>query len=964
MFEIAKRIKDEIRSMSPNFGYNGFGEIVYYRTYSRIMDNGQQESWADTVLRVVQGTIDIRKMHMYQHNLPWDEEFYQYHARDMAKSLFRLQWSPPGRGLWAMGTKLIKERGSMPLFNCAFSQIGSDWIKDLCWMMDLLMNGVGVGFEAVRDHLELPPISGKFGHVYTVNDSREGWVNSVKYLLQCIADGDRLPRFDYSYIRIAGEPLRTFGGTASGPGPLIELHKKIVWATELYIEGAIDVVRYKTDLANLIGCCVVAGNIRRSAEIALGHFDDPTFLDLKNYKIHPDRADFGWMSNNSAIFKHTTDFDSLNEVAYRVVRGDDLGIMNKKNFKYARIGDKNYIKDVAIGLNPCVIGSSIVLTNKGTKRIDQVKVGDVVWTETGWTNVSAFFDQGLKSVYKYVTTAGEIVCTEDHKLVSDGFKIPASCVDSVDTLLGTASDDIGPTHPYYVMLGLVYGDGYNHHKQTLLCIGENDQDYFKSEISSYITKPYSNDYTYCVGIDVQLPTIKYLRTVPDYVLYAHQSVQCSFLRGLYSANGCVVNNTIRLKSISKELIIGVQSILSSLGIPSFYTTNKSKENVFYNGNYMLAESYDLTISVGRELFVKHIGFIQNYKNEKIDISTKGKCKTNYDIIAVEYCGEQQVYDITVDNHCHTFWCNGLNISNCAEIPLENKEVCNLAITCPTRCADVDEWIKACEYATFYCSTVTLLPTHSAETNAVVARNHRIGVDILDFIGWSDQIGTNQVIKALRRGYKHVKSVNRRMAREAGVAPSLRLTTIKPNGTVSKLMGRSPNYPNARYMLRRIRIQRGTQLDQILQEANIPFEKCVNQPDYTHVFEYPIYNGTLREVSEVSLWEQAMNVILLQREWADNAVSNTLYFSDKEKDDVEHVLSSIVPAVKSVSMAKQVPCLGGDDAPYAQMPEQRISSIEFKERLNSIERIDWTRFRGDGIDERYCDNDTCVVSESE
>lgn len=648
-FKLSDSFKKVLRKMTPNFGYNGFGEIVYYRTYSRVMDDGRQESWADTVIRVVEGTIGIRKHHMMKNHLPWDEQWYQNYAYGFATSLFRLEWSPPGRGLWSMGTRLIAERGAMPLYNCAFTQISENWIDDICWIMDLLMNGVGVGFEAVRDRIELPEIISRYGPKYTVGDSREGWVASVRYLLNCIQDGDPLPRFDYSYIREAGEPLVTFGGTASGPGPLIELHKKIIWACELYINGDVDVVRFKTDIANLVGCCVVAGNIRRSAEIALGHFDDPTFLDLKNYKLHPDRVEFGWMSNNSAIFERTPDFDNLNEVAYRIVQGDDLGVMNKKNFRYGRIGDKNYIRDRAIGLNPC-----------------------------------------------------------------------------------------------------------------------------------------------------------------------------------------------------------------------------------------------------------------------------------------------------------------------AEIPLENKEVCNLAITCPTRCEDSEAWIHACEYACFYASTVSLLPTHCEETNAVVARNHRIGVDILDFVGWTDQIGTNQAIKYLRRAYKHIRNVNTRMAREAGVAPSLRLTTIKPNGTVSKLMGRSPNHPNARYMLRRIRIQRGTQLDQILQEANIPFEPCVNQPDYTHVFEYPVYNGSLREVSEVSLWEQAMNVVLLQREWADNAVSNTLYFAEHEVDDVEHVLSSIVPVTKSVSMMRQVPCHGGEDAPYPQMPEQRITAREFQERLEAIEKIDWSRFRGDGIDQRFCDSSGCEV----
>ena len=634
---------DIIRGMRPNFGYSGFGELVYYRTYSRLMKDGRQEQWADTVIRVIEGVFSIRKQYMLNHHLPWSEKLYQPFAHKMAQSLFRLEWSPPGRGLWAMGTELIESRGAMPLYNCAFTEIGTDWVDDLCWIMDLLMNGVGVGFNALPLQCNIHSISQGSG-TYTVGDSREGWVASVKYLLECYRDGVAYPVFDYSYIRAAGEPLKTFGGTASGSQPLIELHAAIHKVCRAYLSFKIGVVQLKTDLANLIGCCVVAGNIRRSAQIALGRPDDSVFMDLKNYDLCPERATYGWMSNNSVILERSSDYDYLSEIAYRVIKNGEPGYFNRKNVKYARMGDLSYGVDEAVGLNPC-----------------------------------------------------------------------------------------------------------------------------------------------------------------------------------------------------------------------------------------------------------------------------------------------------------------------AEIPLENKEVCNLAITCPTRCPDSKQWLRACEYATFYCSTVTLLPTHQTETNQVIARNRRIGVDILDSVGWRDQIGTQRMIKYLRQGYKQVRDVNQVLAREAGVPVSIRVTTLKPNGTVSKLMGRPAGHPNARYMIRRIRIQKGTILDKLMQDACIPYEDCVDQPAYTRVFEYPIYNGDVREVHDVTLWEQAQNLVLLQREWADNAVSNTLYFGEHETEDVEHVLSSIVPVTKSVSIAPK-DC----SVAYKQMPEERITQQEYNARKAVIKEIDWSAFRGDGQDERYCTAEGCTI----
>jgi ribonucleoside-diphosphate reductase alpha chain len=276
MFKLNTRTVKKLKKLEPNFGYNGFGELVYYRTYSRVMSDGKQEQWADTVIRVIEGVFSIRKNYYANHGLPWHEKRAQKYAERMSVSLYRMEWLPPGRGLWCMGTDLIRARGAMPLYNCAFTEIGIDWINDLSWLMDLLMHGVGVGFEAKRDDkLKLYSESALPSVNYIIEDTREGWVDSVKFLLNRYLYGDTEPIFNYNFIRSAGQPLKTFGGTASGPGPLKELHERIRETCERYIYNEIDSVTFKTDLANQIGCCVVAGNIRRSAEIGIGVMDDP-----------------------------------------------------------------------------------------------------------------------------------------------------------------------------------------------------------------------------------------------------------------------------------------------------------------------------------------------------------------------------------------------------------------------------------------------------------------------------------------------------------------------------------------------------------------------------------------------------------------------------------------------------------------------------------------------------------------
>ncbi len=120
----------------------------------------------------------------------------------------------------------------------------------------------------------------------------------------------------------------------------------------------------------------------------------------------------------------------------------------------------------------------------------------------------------------------------------------------------------------------------------------------------------------------------------------------------------------------------------------------------------------------------------------------------------------------------------LGTNACAEIILRGlwddsgkhrvREICNVDETAPTICGEPDIWLDACNYATFYCSTVSLLPTHQPSTNRIVAQNRRIGVSIIDFTGWVKEAGLNKVTKWMRKGYEKVTEVNQILNGEAGV----------------------------------------------------------------------------------------------------------------------------------------------------------------------------------------------------
>ncbi len=636
-FKLDEDFKKALRRKSASFGFDGFGEVIYYRTYSRRKESGGREAWADTVMRVVEGTLSIRKQHYRNSGLAWDDERWQNFAQRMAASCFEMHWLPPGRGLWAMGTEFVYERGSAALYNCgAVDTI--DLVAAADWAMDMLMLGVGVGFNTAWSGRAVMPDK-RSPETFLVPDSREGWVASLRKMLAAYCDDGPWVRFDYRLIRPAGTPIRGFGGTASGPKPLQELHERVEKTMDAYCLGEIDKTRCVVDIFNAIGVCVVAGNVRRSAEIALGSADDETFLHLKDYRRFPDRRSIGWVSNNSVLLRDVDDYDRIPEIASLVRRNGEPGFLNLTNIqRYGRFADP---------------------------------VPDKAW----------------------------------------------------------------------------------------------------------LTNP------------------------------------------------------------------------------------------------------------------------------------------------------------------------------CGEIALEGYELCNLAEIFPTRCLDEKSYWDAVAFATFYAVTVSLLPTHRPETNAIVERNRRTGVSISGIADWIERRGLPYVQTKLSRTYDTVRRLNEKLAKESGIPASLKVTAIKPSGTVSLLAGTSPgmHYPPARYAIRRLRVGEEQPIARFLIETGVPYKRDI-YGEKTLVFEFPIHYENRRTIHEVNAWEQLSLLATLQRTWADNMVSNTIVFDQGiEEKEIARMLDYFLPVVKSVAMMPS-----GQREAYRQMPIEPISKERYEALRHNMPSIDWSAFvEGEGAGAPGC-----------
>jgi ribonucleoside-triphosphate reductase (thioredoxin) len=342
-------------------GYNTLGEWAWYTKYSRVKADGTKERFFEGLRRVIEGMFSIQKDHALRNVLPWDEAKAHRSAQEAYERAFRGKWSPPGRGFWMMGTEFVNGRqDSSALQNCGFlstKYIGTELAEPFVTLMNMSMLGVGVGFDTLGTgalDLHNPKISAAGRKAVIVEDSREGWCDATAKLLNSyFVAGRYWVEFDYSHIRPEGSPILGFGGTSAGPEPLMKLHKML----RLLLDNrdgekitSTDIV----DIMNMIGKCVVAANVRSSAEIALGDPYDNDFLALKDWRVNPDRMGndgWGYTSNNSVV---VSTGDDLSHLVEGITLNGEPGIYWMDVVRtHGRVGDWNDKDKRAMGVNPC-----------------------------------------------------------------------------------------------------------------------------------------------------------------------------------------------------------------------------------------------------------------------------------------------------------------------------------------------------------------------------------------------------------------------------------------------------------------------------------------------------------------------------------------------------------------------------------------------------------------------------------
>jgi ribonucleoside-diphosphate reductase alpha chain len=346
---------------SKKYFKNQLGEFVYYRTYSKWIDTeGRRETWIETIDRY----ISFMKGKLGK--LVKDTEY-----EELREAILNQEVMPSMRLLQFAGPSV--DRTNVCAYNCSF--IAPSKLEDFAEIMYISMCGTGVGFSVESQNVQsLPQIkfqNGKKLQKYIVADSKEGWADALTFGLKTWYEGNDV-EFDFSLIRPAGARLKTMGGKASGPAPLIRL-MNLVRTKILSKQGRRLSNLDAHDIICAIGDCVVSGGVRRSALISLSDLDDEAMRDAKKgqfYLTEPQRS----IANNSAVYIHKPSavefFDEW--IALMKSGSGERGIFNRgslvKTLPERRLKALGgYIGN--LGTNPC---GEIILQSKQFCNLSEV----------------------------------------------------------------------------------------------------------------------------------------------------------------------------------------------------------------------------------------------------------------------------------------------------------------------------------------------------------------------------------------------------------------------------------------------------------------------------------------------------------------------------------------------------------------------------------------------------------------
>lgn len=907
--------------------------------------------------------------------------------------------------------------------NCAFvssENIAEDFAGPFCFLMDMSMLGVGTGADtkgAGKVKIITPKVTDE---PFVVADTREGWVDLIRTVLNSFVGRGSFPQtIDYSLVRGRGEPLKTFGGTASGPKPL---HDLVVNITKLMLSDAFDLVLeadghddwatigltkvqwfghdtpYRitstqiVDIFNFIGKAVVAGGIRRTAEIMFGEPDDRAFMELKQ-----DTAalnDRRWASNNSVFGYVGMDYTELAQSL--AINGEPGLVWLDTAKKFGRLNDQADNKDWRIqGTNPCgeqglesyelcVSSNTYIQMKNGVTKIGDLVGSSVdVWNGDSWSTVQPRVTGENRELFRVTLSDGSYLdCTSNHgwHVKPEGKRIFRR-VDTKDLTLGSQvvgfdmdSPIVGMFDPLAFEIGLFVGDGYidrpnlkggDYAYPRVLVCGDKikllDLDvqglWLKPQIIDGYADPVNRLSLHgLLGVDEAIVLNDKTKGLSPRVFGMDRASIFEFVAGWVETDGTITNKDTLTEGYriygTEPKMRDLQILLRRVGIN--HATIRKFANAGDETNFGV-RNYDMWYCQIPSFECSHIP-TRIKKASRFGGRTASN-NAHPEGMCIDRARKQKIVSVVKLPGLHTTYCFDEPDNHMAVFGNVLTYQCNLVETYPAHHDSYEDFERTLKTAYLYAKTVTLVPTHDMRANAVMMRNRRIGASMSGIVQAVQKFGRRKFLSWCDNGYKYIQKMDRTYSDWLGVPLSVKTTTVKPSGTVSLLCGATPgiHYPHSEFYIRHVRVQNQSPLCQIARDAGFQVFPDA-YADNTSVVAFPVKEKHfIKGKSSVSLWEQFVMSADMQAYWSDNLVSATVTFAKTEIPDIKTCLEAFETRLKGVSL---LPLLEEDHG-YIYPPYQTITEQQYLDMTVNTTEMAFTA-RVHDQDEKFCEGDKCML----
>lgn len=938
--------------------WSNLARIVYKRTYSR-KDGGTLEDWNQTVERTIMGNVKGK-------NVPEQE------VKELIRLANERKAGPAGRGYWFSGSPAHDRIGGNALNNCWYFT-ADDW-NNFVIAQDLLMLGGGVGLSVEHQFVSKLPKVKKDVHIehkatkdadFIVPDSREGWCELTRRVLEAFFVTGKSFTYSTICVRGYGEPIVGFGGTASGPIPLLR------FVTNLYniLNNRAGKSVRPIDAADIItatGELVVAGNVRRSAILVQGDCWDKEYLKAKRWDLSP-LPTYRSCANYSVVCEDVDDLHPLFWKTYE--QGEPFGIVNRKSIQtYGRMGELK--PDNATGVNPCaeatlengepcVAGYTPLIHKGGIGTIESLVGKPIeIWNGYKWSLVVPRLTGTGRELYRVKLGDGSYLdCTANHswsvktrfnhsfskKRTDELFKsrYPLQIEPTVIVNENTLTLDDAYT------LGIAVGDGGVDGRYSLLYLYGSKIDLPLSGVRRKLEeKSDHNTLLQRVRTDISTDLLSKLKNGLgddlNWLFKFDRKSLLEFIAGWIDADGSETGTGGVRLYISKECRARrAQLLLSLCGI-------KSSVNLMQRAgektNYSIRnkDMWYLQITECSEIPCRRVSTSGGHKP---------KCKGKYQtVVSVEkltgehntYCFDEQERHMGVFANVLTYQCN-----------LTEMALCNMD--------SEEEFVQSARLMQRYSKRVTLEHYTHEISAKVISRNRRTGNGITGCLAAPHLFNPT----VLDRAYAAIQDEDEQYSKELGIPRSKRTTVVKPSGTMSKVLDcmgyEGIHAAYSRYAIQRVRFASNDPLIPKLKAAGhfiepiVKFDGSIDPSTLVADFYVQAPDGCPVADEDWDTWKQLEILKMAQKHWADQSVSVTVYYKREDIPKLKEWLRDNLAELKTISF------LCHNDHGFKQAPKEAITEEQYTKLSSKIKPLEIDEIaEGDMVEGLECEGGVCPV----